>query len=409
MSLEAARQKIAGSVHGRAVYFNVNEITASQMILLEEADIVISLLPAHMHSKIATECVRLKKHFICASYVSDEMKQLHADAVKNNVILLNETGLDPGIDHMSAMRMMDEVRRKGGKITAFESYTGGLIAPEYDTNAWNYKFTWNPRNVVLAGQGTAKFLHNKQYKYVPYHKLFSRYDILQVPGYGDFEGYPNRDSLKYREVYGLHDALTIVRGTLRKRGFCDAWNVFVQLGITDDTYHVEGIENLTWKDFINSFLPDSNTPVKTTLQHYLNITDENILQKLDWLGIFSDEKIHIRNVSPAQALQKLLEEKWYLQEGDKDMCVMLHVMEYVLSNKKYRIQSSMVAIGEDEHHTAMAKTVGLPLGIAAKLILENKITQRGVVLPVHADIYEPILQELEKDFQIHFTEEQKEL
>lgn len=406
LSIETAQERINGHAHGRAVYFNADDDSGTKKLLLEEADIVLSLLPAHKHAPIAEMCVQLKKHFICASYVSDEMQQLHAAAIENNVILLNEMGLDPGIDHMSAMQMMDEVRSRNGKILSFESYTGGLIHPDYDTNPWQYKFTWNPRNVVLAGQGTAKFLHNKKYKYIPYQKLFERCDVLSVPNYGEFEGYPNRDSLKYREIYGLQDALTIVRGTLRKKGFCEAWNVFVQLGMTDDSYIAEGTDNLTWSQFTNAFLPESNTPLKTTLQQYLHITNEEVMQKLEWLGIFSDQKINMHNATPAQVLQKLLEEKWKLAEGDKDMCVMLHVMEYILDNKKYRRQASMVATGDDEAHTAMAKTVGLPMGIAAKMILQSKFERRGVLIPVYADIYEPVLTELKQDFGIDFVEEE---
>ncbi|MFN0274905.1 MAG: saccharopine dehydrogenase C-terminal domain-containing protein [Chitinophagales bacterium] len=403
VNTDAAKEKIDNHSRGKAVYFDVHDAELRRK-LVSENDIVLSLMPAHLHADVAKDCVELKKHFVCASYVSDAMQSLHNEAVKNDVILLNEMGLDPGIDHMSAMKMIHAAQNKGGTVTAFESYTGGLIAPENDTNPWNYKFTWNPRNVVLAGQGTAKFLQNNSYKYIPYQKLFTRYDVLEVPGYGQFEGYPNRDSLKYRFVYGLENVETLVRGTLRKKGFCDAWNVFVQLGMTDDTYQLEGIEKFSWRDLTNSFLPQKNNDTRKNLQEYLHITDESILQKLDWLSIFSDEKINLHSATPAQALQKLLEVKWKLEPGDKDMCVMLHVMEYTLGGGKYKMQSSMVSIGEDEHQTAMAKTVGLPIGISAKMILQGKFNRRGVLLPVYADLYEPVLQELENDFQVHFYE-----
>lgn len=407
LSMEAAQQKIQGNKYAKAIYFNVEDQQLRTKVIAQ-SDIVISLLPPNLHAKVAKECVKQKKHFACASYVSNEMQRLNKAAKENDVILLNEIGLDPGIDHMSAMKIMNEKRDEGAKILSFESYTGGLIDPEFDTNPWNYKFTWNPRNVVLAGHGTAKFLHNKKFKYIPYHKLFSRYDILHVDGFGEFEGYPNRDSLKYRTAYGLQDAQTIVRGTLRKKGYCDAWNLFVQLGMTDDSSPMENVDQFTWKEYTESFLPFSNLPVKNELQKYLNITDENLMNKLEWLGIFSDEKIHISSATPAQILQKLLEEKWKLEEGDKDMCVMLHLMEYLTSKgKKMRMQSTMVSIGLDENHTAMARTVGLPLAIAVKRILQNEITERGVVIPISSQFYIPVLEELARDFQIKFHDKEE--
>lgn len=413
LDIKVAEQKINAHPCGRAIYFNSDD-EQLRTSSIQQSDIVISLLPALLHPAIAKECVKLKKHFISASYVSEEMRSLDEAAKEAGVILLNEMGLDPGIDHMSAMQLINDVKEKGGKITSFESYTGGLIAPESDNNPWNYKFTWNPRNVVLAGQGTAKFLWNNQYNYIPYHKLFSRYDILKIEGYGEFEGYPNRDSLAYRAVYGLENAGTLVRGTLRKRGFCDAWNVFVQLGMTDDSFQMEGMENCSWADYTNSFLPSSTLTVKNNLANYLQFTNNVIADKLEWLGIFSDEKIFTVGelpvkTSPAQILQKLLEVKWRLNDNDKDICVMLHLLEYELGDKKYLIQSSMVTTGIDGIHTAMAKTVGLPAAIAAKMILNTDLTGSGVILPVTKNFYDPILKELEEEHHIIFHEVPMEL
>ncbi len=401
IDINIAQQKISGSKKAKAIYFNVNDQKQLNKNVAK-ADAVISLLPASMHLPVAKACVKFKKHFISASYVSDEMLKLHEDAVSAGIILLNEMGLDPGIDHMSAMRMIDEIKNLGGKITAFESYTGGLIAPESDDNPWHYKFTWNPRNVVVAGQGTAKFLWKNQFKYIPYHKLFTRYDIINIDGYGEFEGYPNRNSLQYKNIYGLQDAGTIVRGTLRKRGFCDAWNVFVQLGMTDDSYLLD-VDNFSWNDFTASFLPpNADKSTEENLASYLGVDSKNILEKLVWLGLFSDEKTNMPQSTPAYILLKLLEKKWKLNSGDKDMCVMTHIVEYTLDSEVLQRQSNMVVIGDDELHTAMAKTVGLPLGIAAKMILNGEIVRTGVVIPVTADIYIPVLQELEQDFEIKF-------
>lgn len=403
LDLDLARQKINEHAYGSAIYFNVEDDLIRKEAIAN-CELVISLLPPFLHPRVAAECVGMQKHFISASYVSAEMMALHDEAIQKDIILLNEMGLDPGIDHMSAMQIINEIRKQGGKINGFESYTGGLIAPEFDNNPWNYKITWNPRNVILAGQGTAKFLWNGDYKYIPYQKLFTRYDVLNVPGYGEFEGYPNRDSLQYREIYQLTEIQTLVRGTLRKRGFCDAWNVFTQLGITDDTYLVENIADFSWRDLLAAFLPSSDLPIEANLKKYLEINDQAIIDKIKWLGLFDNEKIAMDQATPAQALQKLIEEKWKLDPGDIDMCVMLHVIEYEMQGENIKLQSSMVAKGDDELRTAMAKTVGLPLGIAAKRILNGEIKLRGVVIPVDPSIYEPVLAELENDFGIHFSE-----
>lgn len=402
-----AEHKINGHPSGKATYFNADD-TALCNTLIAGADVVVSFLPAFVHPVIATICVDQGKHFVSASYVSDAMRALHDRAVEKDIVLMNEMGLDPGIDHMSAMQMIDNVRREGGVVEAFRSYTGGLIAPESDNNPWNYKFTWNPRNVVLAGQGTAKFLSGHRYKYIPYHQLFTSYDVMDVPGYGAFEGYANRDSLAYRKIYGLEQTGTIIRGTLRKQGFCDAWNVFVQLGMTDDSYTMENAHTFTWADFTEAFLPEGNDTLRDRLQRYLQIQDHVILQKLEWLGLFDAQPIFSEDTkgsfTPAQLLQRLLEQKLSLAPGDKDMCVMLHVMDYTMNGQSFRMQSSMVAIGQNEVHTAMAKTVGLPAAIAVKRILTGQIKQRGVVIPVEASIYAPVLQELAEQHDIIFHE-----
>ena len=240
-------------------------------------------------------------------------------------------GVDPGIDHMSAMRVINRIREQGHELLCFETFTGGLIAPESDNNPWNYKITWNPRNVVLAGQGgPARFIQEGTYKYIPYHRLFRRTEIIDIEGYGKFEGYANRDSLKYIEKYNLQDVPTVYRGTLRRPGFCRAWDVFVQLGATDDSFTLQNTEDMTYKEFINSFLYYSlEDPVRTKLYQYMHIDqDSDVREKLEWLGIFSDEKIGLKNATPAQILEQLICEKWALEPGDKDMLVMWHKFIY---------------------------------------------------------------------------------
>lgn len=410
ISKEAAEVKIQNHPRGAATYFSADDdIIRNHSI--READIVLSLLPPHLHAVVAADCVRYGRHFVCASYVSPAMQALHPAAVDAGVLLLNECGFDPGIDHMSAMRTIHGIQNAGGVITAFESYAGGLIAPESDDNPWHYKFTWNPRNVVLAGQGVAKFIWGNKVKYVPYNKLFERFDELEVDGFGTFEGYPNRDSLNYLDIYQLHDLHTMVRGTLRKQGFCEAWNAFVQLGITDNTYQVDGLKDLTWLEFIKLYIPhDASCSVQDKLAQYLKIQHRpDIMEKLEWLGLFSDEPIGMETGTPADVLLKLLEKSWKLQDGDKDMCVMKHLIEYENAGKKYVVHSNLVAIGEDEKITAMAKTVGLPMGIAATLILRGEMRVTGVAIPVIPEIYDPILDILAQEHKIAFRESTEEI
>ena len=332
MDLELAKSKVNGNNCGKAIEFNAMD-PVSREKEIAGADIVISMLPARMHIEVVKDCIRLKKDIITPSYITDEMKALHDDAEKAGILVMNEIGLDPGIDHMSAKKILDEIEEMGGEIKGFESFTGGLVAPESDNNPWNYKFTWNPRNVVLAGQGgAAKFIQEGQYKYIPYNKLFRRTEIIEIEGYGKFEGYANRDSLRYRSIYGLENIPTIFRGTLRKIGFCRAWNMFVQLGCTDDSYIVEGSEDMTYREFINSFLAyNSHDSVELKFRYHLGIEqDDYIWEKLTWLGIFDNKKIGLKNATPAQILQKILEDKWSLEPNDKDMIVMWHKLNYLL-------------------------------------------------------------------------------
>ena len=371
----------------------------SREAAIKDADIVISMLPARFHIEAAKDCIKFKKSLVTASYVSKEMKALDQEVKENGLIFMNEIGVDPGIDHMSAMKVIDRIKDKGGKMIMFESFTGGLVAPESDTNLWNYKFTWNPRNVVVAGQGgVAEFIQEGQYKYIPYHRLFRRTEFLHIDGYGKFEGYANRNSLDYRSVYGLEDILTIYRGTIRRVGFSRAWNMFVQLGLTDDSYTMQDTMNMSYRSFINSFLHYSPTDsVELKLRHNLKIDQDDIMwNKLLELDLFDkDKKIGIENATPAQALQKILSEKWTLAKNDKDMIVMYHKFGYELNGEKKQIDSTMVLIGEDQATTAMAKTVGLPVAIATLAILNKKITTPGVQIPITKEVYTPILKELE--------------
>lgn len=403
--LELAKKKVNNHTNAKAISFDVFD-EEQRNDGIRNADIVVSMLPASMHILLAEDCVFQGKNMVTASYVSEEIAALNDKAVEKGVLLLNEIGLDPGIDHMSAKKVIDEIHADGGEIHTFKSFCGGLVAPKYDTNPWNYKFTWNPRNVILAGQGTAQFIRNGQYKYIPYQSLYSRTETMDVLEAGAFEGYANRDSLGYREAYDLADIPTIFRGTLRRPGYCEAWNVFVQLGMTDDTYRVSGLSNMTWRNFINSFLVfDEVKTVEEKLQSNLSLSDE-VIDKLKWLGIFEKIPIGLDDATPAQVLQKLLESKWSLEEEDKDMIVMQHQFHYQLNGEEKCLHSSLVLEGKDQIHTAMSMTVGLPVAIATKLILQGKIHLSGVQIPVMKEVYESVLEEL-KSFGIDFVEEEK--
>lgn len=375
---------------------------------IRNADIVVSMLPAMFHQLVAMACLKHSRSLLTASYVSAEMAELDTSVRAGGLIFLNEMGVDPGIDHMSAMRVINRIREEGHALTCFETFTGGLIAPESDNNPWHYKITWNPRNVVLAGQGgPARFIQEGRFKYIPYHRLFRRTELIEIEGYGKFEGYANRDSVKYIGKYHLEDVPTVYRGTLRRPGFCRAWDVFVQLGATDDSYTLNNSEDMTYKEFINSFLYYSlEDPVKTKLYHYMHIDqDSDVREKLEWLGIFDDTKIGIKDATPAKILERIICNKWALEPQDKDMLVMWHKFIYRQreTGEQTLITSSLVVKGEDQVNTAMAKTVGLPLGIAVKMILTGQIKLTGVLIPTVREIYEPILIELE-NYGIAFSE-----
>jgi len=397
-NIELAKSKIAES---DLVMIREFDIKNDQQLdeILHQKDLVISMLPANFHGMIARKCADLGIHFLTASYITDEIKSLDQAFKEKGKTAIMELGLDPGIDHMSAMKILDRLRDSNYQLTGFETFTGGLIADDSaGDNPWKYKFTWNPRNVVLAGQGTVRFIQEGKYKYIPYQKLFRQTEMIYIPELGYFEGYANRDSLKYLDVYGLRGTNTLYRGTLRRPGFCKAWDVFVQLGATDDTYEMEGVSTMTHRQFINSFLSfNPHDSIELKLAHYMNIEiDSEIMFKLKWIGFFDDEIIGLENGTPAQILEHILKKKWSLETEDKDQIVMWHKFNYRVAGVPKMLESSMVVTGENQEKTAMAMTVGLPLGIAAKNILQGKIQRPGVSIPIFKDIYVPILKELEE-------------
>jgi saccharopine dehydrogenase-like NADP-dependent oxidoreductase len=405
MNLELAAEKVGQHARGRAIAFDIQD-TAQRAAEIGAADLVISLLPAHMHVLAAEECLANGVHLVTASYVSPEMAALDAQAKEKGLVFLNEIGVDPGIDHMSTMEMLDRIQDMGGVLKSYKSYCGALIAPE-SNNMWGYKFTWAPRNVILAGQGTAKYRKEGRERYIPYHQLFRRIEEIDVPGYGSFDAYANRDSLKYSAVYGMDGVETLFRATLRVPGYCQMWDAFVQMGITDHSYRLPHSQGLTLRDFVFSFVPaHAGLRDVERLAFFLDQpSDSTVIRKIVALDLLSDRQIPLDNASPAEILEWILMEKWLFDPNDTDMVVMQHQLEYELGGKRHRLISSMVDKGINRWDTSIARTVGLPAAIAARLILKGRIQTYGVVLPIHREIFQPVLQELKK-FGIHFTEQQ---
>lgn len=411
LQLDWAEKRAAGHPNARPIAFDLdNQLQLEAEI--SKSDVVISLAPADKHLPIAQVCLQHKKSLFTASYVSPGMQAMAAEVEAAGILFLNELGCDPGIDHMSALALLDEIRQEGGEITAFYSYTGGLIAPASDNQPWHYKFSWNPRNVVLAGQpGPARYLANGVVRYIPYLRLFREKSVLNIPGFGPLEAYANRDSLPYIQQYGLDGLPTLLRGTLRYPTYCDAWHVFAWLGMTNEQLTFTNCSQLRYRDFLLAFLyPDDAATVResfvNTLTNQLGYTSEqlaDLLEKFDYLDFFSERCFKQNNGSAASLLQEILEEKWRLGDDDRDMVVMHHIVNYSLEGKTQTRTSTLLLEGADNYHTAMAKTVGLPLAIAVRHYLTGQIQRTGVHIPIYPELYQPILQEL-GNYGIKFTE-----
>ncbi|MBK9958156.1 MAG: saccharopine dehydrogenase NADP-binding domain-containing protein [Chitinophagaceae bacterium] len=375
--LQVAKAKIRNSPFAEAMQLDiVNDEQRSKLI--ESAAVVISMMPPGMHYLVAKDCVHYKKHLLTASYVDDKIKTLQHQIESSNILFLCEMGLDPGIDHMSAMQIIDDIKANGGKITSFKSHCGGLVAPESDNNPWHYKISWNPRNVVLAGNSGAIFKQNGHNISIAYKDLFNKNNRVNINGIGALAYYANRDSLSYIPIYHLQEAVTFMRTTLRYAGYFDGWDAIVQAGLTSEKDKVA--HNITFAEWSKSILPF--------------ITKEN-KDQLSFLGLFENDIIPGHIQSSADTLQYLLEKKLAMQPQDKDMIVMLHEFEYLENEKTKYLQSCLLVKGENNLQTAMAKTVGLPLGIAAKLILTGKLKLTGLHIPTLKEIYNPVLQQLE--------------
>ena len=407
-NLQLALDKINNSSSGTAVSFDIMDDN-KRGEYISKADIVISMLPAALHSKVAKDCLYFSKHLLIASYVDDEIRRLQADIKNKNLLFLCEMGVDPGIDHMSAMKLIDEIHANGGKIISFKSHCGGLVAPESDDNPWHYKISWNPRNIVLAGKAGAVYKKNNKIFNVPYESLFENNETVSIPGLDDFAFYPNRDSLSYIPVYGLEETSTFIRTTLRHPSFCKAWNCIVKAFLTDEDKSAAAVavKHITYREWVDKSISIHTTAknFEEFLDQYMEGADKKLINDLfKYAGLLANDGIPITADCSADVLQFILEKKLSLSPYDRDMIVMLHEIEYEAGRKKSGIRSSLIVKGENSLQTAMAKTVGLPLGIAAKLILNGTITTRGLHIPIEREIYEPVLKELEQ-YDVKFNEE----
>lgn len=389
-----AKSKVGHSPIASGIKCDINDINEREH-LIQSSDFVISLLPYTLHILVAKTCLKFKKDLATASYLSEEMKALNDSVEAEGLLFMNELGLDPGIDHMSALKMIQEVKDRGGRITGFTSSTGGLVSPESDDNPWHYKISWNPRNVVLAGKGTSQYIDDAKVRFLPYHQLFKNYKLLNLKDYGTYEMYYNRDSVKYETLYGIQGVDKMIRGTIRHLGFCDAWAVLVALGLTDSDTILTGLSSLSYRQFFEGFLKGSDLELQQLLYESTGlIINPQIIHQLEYLGLLSDLKIPLEKGAPSDILEILMVEKLALNDNDKDLVVMHHELEYTLDHKNHVKLATLYHKGHDSKHTAMSELVGLPLAIFTKNRLKGKVQGTGVKIPVEPDIYVPILNEL---------------
>ena len=401
----AVAEKINNSPHGEGAVIDITN-AKQRSPLVKRADIVISLMPPHLHIHLAEDCLKHKKNLITSSYISDEVRLMDKEVKEAGLMFMCEMGLDPGIDHMTANKIIHSIHRVAGIIYSFKSYCGGLIAPENDNNPWHYKFSWNPKNIITAGLGGAKYLSNGKEVDIPYEKIFDNNKKIKVDGLGQLAFYPNRDSLKYLDTYDVPDIKTFLRATLRYPAFCNGWQALILLGLTtqDDVYVKNGQTYTTWL-MAKSGCADKNK-LKDHITQVLGGDEYNkVIELLTWLGFFDDMPLKPGSQSSGDILLELLLEKWQMASAEKDMVVMQHEVEYLHKGKKNKLTSTMMIKGENRDLSAMAKTVGLPMGILARQVLSKKIKPPvGVHIPNMASVYRPILTEL-AHYGISFTEE----
>ena len=400
----AIAEKIKGSPYAQSAVLDITNVVERQQ-LVAQADIVVSLMPPHLHILLAKDCLQFKKNLITSSYVSDEMREMDTAVREAGLMFMCEMGLDPGIDHMTANQIIHSTQRVAAYITSFKSYCGGLVAPESDDNPWHYKFSWNPKNIITAGLGGAKYLLNGKHVDVPYEQIFDGNKKIKVDGVGSLAYYPNRDSLRYLELYDVPEIKTFLRATLRHPDFCKGWQALVQLGLTSEQDQINDCKS--YSEWIKSKTQYNNgVSLKEHIAHKLELKpNDKVVEMLEWMGVLDEHPLPAKPSSSGNALLDLLQKKWEMKPHDKDMVVMQHEVEYVHRERKIKMTSTMVLKGEDREYSAMAKTVGLPMGVLARLVLHKKILPpKGVCIPSMPSVYKPVMTELHHH-GINFVEE----
>ncbi len=419
-TVDKAKKLVGGHPNGEAIAYDIAKDAGGARLagLVGQTDLAVSLLPYVHHVTVAKECIKQGRHMVTTSYVSPAMRELDGPAREAGIIILNEVGVDPGIDHMSAMQIIHRVQAAGGRVDGFMSYCGGLPAPEANDNPFGYKFSWSPRGVLLAARNAAHYLRERKDVQVPGRELFTHYWPLEVEGLGEFEAYPNRDSLPYRDLYGIGDTATMYRGTLRNPGWCHTLDRIVALGFLDETERE--VQGQTYAGFMRGLLPPESQgsgpaateAVKAEVAHYLGLEpDGDVIQSMAWLGLFDEKPLETPDgkISPLDLLTREMLARMEYAPGERDLIVLVHHFDASYPNRPAEhITSTLIAYGEPGGDTAMARTVTLPAAIAIDLILKGEITARGVQVPVTPDLYEPILAGL-KELGIECVEKVKQV
>jgi saccharopine dehydrogenase-like NADP-dependent oxidoreductase len=393
-TVSKAQDLVGKHERGRAIPLLVDDDAALSK-LVSDTDIAVSLLPYTYHVKVAGHCLRFRKPLVTTSYVSDAMRALDAPAKSAGVILLNEIGLDPGIDHMSAMRVIHSVKQNRGRVTSFMSYCGGLPAPEANDNPLGYKFSWSPKGVVMAGRNDARYLKDGREVSVPGAELFGHRWPLKVAQGFEFEAYPNRNSLPYVQLYGLEGARTMLRGTLRNPGWCETLKAIADLGILKDETVRTGVAQMTYAQWLRGYAPGGGV-LRQDVAARLSLTPGHpVLERFQWLGMFDERPIGLDQGSNLDILARLMLEKMEYKPGERDMVVLHHefVAEYP-GGRTEKLYSTLIDFGVPGGDSAMARTVSLPAAIAVRMILQGQLKLTGVHIPVLPELYNPVLDEL---------------
>jgi saccharopine dehydrogenase-like NADP-dependent oxidoreductase len=411
---DLAKKAIKRHPRGSSLSFDIND-SEMRWKQVENADVVVNFLPPSFQYLLALSCIEKGTHMITASYQDANMSHLSREAHSKGILILNEMGLDPGIDHMSAMSLIKSVRDRGGRISIFKSYGSGLSAPDSVSNPLGYVITWNPKNVVMAGENGAQYLYKGKIKVVPHHEVFQRTWPVELEGIGKVEAYPNRDSLQYKDLFGLDYVHTMIRGTLRYPGWSETWLQIVRLGLANDTIQLTNLRDINYREFVEMFLPlhTSSANLEHRVANFLNISPTgSIMQKMEWLGLFSDEPVQCKHVNTAaEVLVDLLKRKLELPEKGKDMVAIVHELEAFFpkeKNRREKTTSTFIKYGEPGGYTAISQTVGLPAAIATELLLTDKLPITGCHIPTHPTVYPLVLDAL-KNMGYEFTEKTEEV